>query len=376
MTATDVELDEEASWLLWRRGGLGASDLANAYTGAYGGAYSVVADKLGYNTDDGKNEAQKQRGHVWEERIADAVHALTGLYVHGEQLQIESGANPVHRFTSDGLLATTAEILGIDYADYVLEIKTKIQWVAGKRDYFYAQVQWQLHVTGFRRALLVIVSFTTDEETGDEIVENVEIKWIPRDEYMIEQLVDLADRLWAHVEAGTLPDPDKFTPVEIVREVNRHGRLLLDSAGKEMIDPDVNIDDLADDLHRYHEKVIPAYRALEQERKELEAKFRTRMAGHVVAATRDGEWILRVGEPVDRFTDASEAQALTIHPDYVKPVFDRARFKDDHPKLYDAFKVHTNDRRLTVKPVKGARTKARIADYLAGPVDPDHVDAF
>lgn len=376
MTAVDVELDEEAAWLAWRREGLGASDLACAYTGEYGGAYSVVADKLGYNTDDGKNAKQKQRGHEWEERIADAVHALTGLYVHGEQLQIESGANPVHRFTSDGLLATTAEILGIDYADYVLEIKTKIQWVTGKRDYFYAQVQWQLHVTGFRRALLVIVSFTTDEETGAEIVENVEIKWIPRDEYMIAQLVELAGQLWAHVEAGTLPDPDKFTPVEIVREVNRHGRLLLDADGNELIDPDVNIDDLADDLERYHTKILPALAALNEERKTLEAKFRDRMDGHVNAATRDGEWILRVGEPVAKLTSSGEAQALALHPEYGRTVLNRDRFKADHKDLYEALKIPTSDRRLTVKFVKGPRVRARIAEQLATPRTPDTIDAF
>ena len=40
--------------------------------------------------------------------------------------------------------------------------RPKNEWVTGKRDYFYAQIQWQMHVTGFRRALLVIVSFTTD----------------------------------------------------------------------------------------------------------------------------------------------------------------------------------------------------------------------
>ena len=40
--------------------------------------YAVVADKLGYDTDDNKNEEQKHRGHEWEQRIADAVHALTG----------------------------------------------------------------------------------------------------------------------------------------------------------------------------------------------------------------------------------------------------------------------------------------------------------
>lgn len=376
MTALDVELDEEAAWLASRKLGLGASDMANADTGAYGGGYAVVADKLGYDTDDNKNLGAKQRGHEWEQRIADAVHALTGLYVIGEQLQIISAANPVHRFTADGLLATTAEILGVDEADYVLEIKTKTQWVTGKRDYFYSQIQWQLHVTGFRRALLVIVSFTTDAATGVEIVEHIDFEWIDRDEYKIAQLVDLADRLWAHVEAGTLPDPDKFTPVEIVREVNRHGRLLLDADGNELIDPDVNIDDLAGDLERYHTKILPALASLKEERKTLEAKFRDRMAGHANAATRDGEWILRVGEPVAKLTSSGEAQALALHPEYGRTVLDRDRFKADHKALYEALKIPTSDRRLTVKFVKGPRVRARIAEQLAAPRTPDTIDAF
>lgn len=44
MTATDFELA--------RRGGLGASDLAKAETGHYGGAVAVVASKLGIVADE------------------------------------------------------------------------------------------------------------------------------------------------------------------------------------------------------------------------------------------------------------------------------------------------------------------------------------
>lgn len=38
MTAVDTATEE---WLTWRRGGIGASDVAKAHTGRYGGKYSV-----------------------------------------------------------------------------------------------------------------------------------------------------------------------------------------------------------------------------------------------------------------------------------------------------------------------------------------------
>jgi predicted phage-related endonuclease len=355
---TDTIIDpERESWLHARRGGFGASDMANALTGTYGGGVSVVADKLGYDTDDRKNLKEKQRGHDWEERIADAVHILTGCYIHAEQSHIVAAHDPRAMCTVDGLVDDRAEIMHVDDAEGVLEIKTHDEHIDAKWDYFEAQCQWQMYVTGKQWVLLVVVKFVTDPTT-ERVLPQFNPQIVHRDDYLIGILVDLADQLWAHVEAGTLPEPDEFTPVELVREVHRHGLSLQDHKGREVINETIDIDPLAGDLERY-KIVCKAHSALEDEKHDIEKRLRTHMDGAVLAQTSDGRWQLRVGRPIAKFTTDSEDDALGMMPDYSRTVLDRARFKLEQPELHEALKRPTNDRRVTVIEINEKRRKPR-----------------
>jgi hypothetical protein len=56
-----------------------------------------------------------------------------------------------------------------------------------------------------------------------------------------------------------------------------------------------------------------------------------------------------VGEPVQRFTRDSEADALELHPEFGKTVLDRDRFKAERPDDYDGLKRPTDERRMTIK---------------------------
>lgn len=47
MIIANVSPVDRGAWLAWRQGGVGASDVAAAHTGRYGGATKVVADRLG-----------------------------------------------------------------------------------------------------------------------------------------------------------------------------------------------------------------------------------------------------------------------------------------------------------------------------------------
>ena len=58
---------------------------------------------------------------------------------------------------------------------------------------------------------------------------------------------------------------------------------------------------------------------------------------------------VRVGVPVQRFTDQSEDAALLLAPEFGVVKLDRQRFKTEKPELYEELKVPTTDRRLTVK---------------------------
>jgi len=328
-------MTDETEWLAWRKTGLGASDLARAHTGHYGGAYAVVAEKLGRLEND-IDPADAQRGKEWEHAIADGVHALTGYYVAGEQLWVTSPENKRWLATIDGLLSLDPQTT-FDDAAAVLEVKTSRQYVSPKWDYYEAQVQWQMLVCGKQRALVALAVIGVDPD-GNEGVRDLKLRWIERDDDMIGQLIDLAMELWRHVEAGTLPDPDEFTRLEDVREVWRHAEPAVT----------VDIDDLADAIaEREHLRSVA--RDMLTEADMLETAIRHRLGEATEAVTSDGRWRVRVGQPVQRFTDQSEETALLAAPEYGVVKLDRQRFKAERPDLYDDLKVPTTDRRLTVK---------------------------
>lgn len=327
--------EQEAEWLEWRRGGIGGSDVACMASGKYGGIYGVVGSKMGHVANE-IDPSLAARGHRWEEPVANAVFALTGYYVHGEQMQVEAEARPEHRATLDGLLDRRPEIAGIDDAEANLEIKTEgvdVRTTEGMRAYRQAQCQWGMYVTGKPRCILVVAKI----DDVDDTCKGVTIEPIERDEFQIGLLVDLADRALDYVKRGELPEPDETTELEMVKEIHQ----LADPT-----QPAPEIEQAHDDLARWL-VVKPAIKELEAERKAIEARLRDLMGSAIVA---EDDWFkLRVGEPVFKFTSDSEVDALEICPEYGMTVLDRRRFKAEEPALYKSFQRPTTDRRMTIK---------------------------
>ena len=326
----------ETEWLEWRRTGNGASDIARGHTGHYGGIYGATGEKRGLLESD-IDPADAERGKAWETAIADGVHALTGYYVHGEQLWVTSPENPRWLATIDGLLDHRPGIDSIDDAEAVLEVKTSRQYVTPPWDYYTAQVNWQMLVTGKTKALIALAVIGLDPD-GNEGVTDLRLRWVERDDYLIEQLIEVSDTITRHVDAGTMPEPDQHTALADVKTVHRDA------------DPTVvvNIDDMANIIAE-----MESHRALAKihtdEAKLHEALLREHIGNATEATTSGGRWRVRIGLPVQRFTDQSADAALLLHPDYARTVLDRARFKADHPELYEELKTETTDRRLTVK---------------------------
>ena len=164
-----TEPTQNAEWLAWRNKGLGASDIAAAFTRSYGNTpRSIVAKKLGIGPEF-EPTAAMQAGHDWEARIAQAVEALTGYTVAGEQTWLASAEHPWMRATVDGFLLGHPDDT-IDDAVGLLEIKTteRANWA-----YYAAQVQWQMLVAGMDRCVVVILDLSDEAQThdvGDDLV--------------------------------------------------------------------------------------------------------------------------------------------------------------------------------------------------------------
>ena len=320
---------DDPAWLAWRLAGVTATDVADAYAGTYGGIYSVVAKKLGY--EHVEQTAQMQRGHDWQPVVADAVHTLTGWYVVGEETWCANADDDRWRATVDGFLAPEAEV-SIDDVQAVLEVKTRGVSVRPNRDRWATQMQWQMLVTGMRRALLA--EATIDDDANE--CRGVRLEWVEADEYLQSQLVELAENIYRHVQDGTLPDPDTPSALDSVKQVTAHA------------DPDaepVDLTDIEADLARFDE-IKAAVKAVTDEQKVLEARIRNTL-GEATRGELDG-YRVSLSKPASKLTDDAAAELLEAHPEYAVQALDRARVRAEDKALYDAFCKPVGARRLTV----------------------------
>lgn len=325
---------DETAWLEWRAAGVTATDVADAYTGTYGGLYGVVARKLGLYVEE-PNERQ-DRGHRWQPVIADAVHVLTGLYVVGEETWCENPDNDRHRATVDGFLAELDVALEADLVA-VFECKTRGIGVSPNRDRWAAQVEWQLHTTGLDRALLADAVI---DDVDDRLVD-LRLRWIDPDPFTRENLLAVADRILELVDAGELPDPDTPSALDTVKAVTAQADKAL---------PAADLDDLTDELRRRVE-LKAALSAAGDELSLIDARIRARL-GAAVAGAAPG-FKVSLSTPSRVWTADAEAELLAERPDLGRLVLDSAALKAlpaDERKALEARKVPAGARRLTVTP--------------------------
>lgn len=330
VTDTDERQDDPA-WLTWRSEGITATDVARAATGRYGGMYAVVAEKLGMIEKPPATEVML-RGHRWQQRIADAVHALTGLYVVGEETWCQHSSEGWRRATVDGFLAPGAEATPDDLLG-VLEVKTRGLQVRAAWDYWTTQMEWQMHCTGMARA--VCADAVVDDE-HDRVV-SLHITEVEADPDRLAGLIALATTMWEHISAGTLPDPDCPSALDTVKAVNV------------VADPDaetVDLSRIADDVRRFIE-IKAAVKAVTDERDELESRIRAAV-GSATVGTAEGLRV-SISRPSMVLTKEGEETVLGDFPAFGKVVLDRERLKTEAPDIYDLARQPIGARRLTTK---------------------------
>lgn len=320
---------EDADWLEWRRQGITASDIARAASGRYGGAYAVVAEKQGKIEPQPFN-ARMARGQRLEVPVTTAAETLLGLHIVGEQLQMQHREKPHWRATLDGLAASIAEPT-LDDCTHVVEVKTRALEVKAAWDYWTPQMQWQMLVSGIPAAMLV-EAVVVDEDR----ICALRLHEVQSDPLAQVVLIDIADDLWQHLQAGTLPDPDARA-LDAVK------------AATLTVDPDAEVVDLshlADDLARYA-TLRAAVKASEDERDELEARIRDAV-GSATKGAADG-YEVTVARPRRVLTADGEARILADRPDLGRLTLDKARARREAKDAYDAATEPVGARVLTVK---------------------------
>jgi predicted phage-related endonuclease len=323
----------DEAWRSWRAEGWGASDIAAAWTGRYGGAYKVVARKAGLLDEEDLESDRVQRGHDLEPALAAMVQIATGWYVVGEQTWCESPDEPRHRCTVDGFVSARLEA-PLTEAEGPVEFKTHGVEVRPAWDYYDAQVQWQLHVTEFERAVLAVA--TVDDMTGRIV--GFRLSVVEADPLAQASLVALADLLTEHLEAGTLPAPDgSDLATEAVRAVT------WTSSPEDLA---VDLGDLEEQVARYGD-VKAALAVAKREQAELENILRDRigMGARGVA----GPWIVTYSKPRRVL---NEERVLEDYPQLGKTVLDREAADEKLGKALDEYREPLGARSLTVRRAK------------------------
>jgi len=323
-------MSDDPAWLEWRRGGITATDIADAANGTYGGEYGVVARKLGLITVE--QNAAMERGHRWQPKIADAVDMLTGYFVVGEETRCQHADNDMIRATVDGFLSTLPEAT-LDDVEGVLEIKTTGLSVRANRARWDDQMQWQMLSTGCHVAVL---AHAVIDDVNDALV-SLNLDEVQADPFRQQHLVSIAERLWMHVQAGTLPDPDSPSALDDVKTVCA------------VADPEletVDLEPFADDVTRLA-LIKDRLKEVEDEKSLIEARLRSALGAATKGETTSHR--VTIAKPKSVMTDELEAQLLELRPDLAKTVIDKDRAKTEAKDLYEAHRAPVGARALTIK---------------------------
>ena len=350
----NTEIHEEA-WLAWRRGddlpdgetAVTASTVAAAATGKYGGMYAAVAKRLGLLEND-IDPALAARGHKWEDAIAQMVHLGTGLHVVGEQAWAENPEHSWMRATTDGFLSPV-DPAGIDDLTGVLEIKTRTALATGPQpwDYWNAQIQWQMLVTGLPRAVLAVAYI--NDVTG--CLTGLKLHDIDADYSHQVQLEQFAQDYRWHYANNSLPIRED-ADLEHVKAVGpaeySEDDVALDS---------VNLDgdgESWDYLLEVYLSVKAAEKTAEKNRKQIEARILQAMRSiEATSGATETGWKVKLGDPALIVTDEAKAELMASHPEMAEMAFvGSARAKEIDKAAYNAARKPLGARKLTVTPPK------------------------
>lgn len=304
LVPVDPFTDRDA-WLDWRRGGIGASDIAGVLgISRWSSPWRVWAEKVGLLGGQQATNAMKA-GIYLEDGIRRWYADETGLHVEKAGAAMQSLRSPLLRCTGDGEVynPATGALLG------GLEIKNEgpgSAWTAVP-DQYQAQGQWQMAVAGWDRVHFAVLH-GRNPDFGCVL---------ERDDRDIEFMVERAEEFWAdHVAAGVPPDIDGSEAT---------ARALAEVYPGHVPGDRVDISELVD--------VVAEWRAAADARREAEAAEKA-AKNRLLAEIADAELGTVDDVPV------VSCRKQTRHD------IDRERLRQDHPDLYREYETTTEFRVL------------------------------
>ncbi len=195
MSFETIETADRTEWLKARRAGIGASDIA-AIMGIspWSTPFQVWASKVADIPEDEGSEAMKW-GRVLENVILDEWAKDNWPVVSRGQL-IRSTDVPIMMATLDGIAQVVTQT---DPHFAVAEAKNRSEWSWDSvPEYYHAQVQWQLSVTGYEIGYLIVLFAGRHLETFTIEADN---------RYQTAQIL-AAGEFWKFVDTNEPPPTD------------------------------------------------------------------------------------------------------------------------------------------------------------------------
>ena len=206
------------AWLAARRQGITATDIVKIVgLSPYGNALDVYLDKRVPEDDYEPSEAA-QWGLLLEDQVAREWARRSGRKVRRVGLL-------ARMLTPHHLASCDRRVVGERAA---LEVKTRTAWASHEWEHgaiperVVVQAQWQAHVAGWDRVHVAAL-------VGGQTLHAATVE---RDQVLIDYLAREADRVWASVQAGVMPD---VHPWQLTAESLR--RAWPDRAGAVALDP-------------------------------------------------------------------------------------------------------------------------------------------
>lgn len=202
------DTDDEQEWLSHRHTGIGASEIAGCMglpsIAHRSSPLKVFMEKSGALEPEDLSDVEAiEWGHVMEPVIAQRYAARTGRPVitgrRGRHQVLRSKAHPWALCSLDFWTADNddgAELRPLEIKNVSAFLAE--DWLNGTPEYYYAQIQQQLLVTGARRGTSALCL------GGNRLL------WcdVPRDEEFIRRIIWHGERFWQRLQDNEPPAPD------------------------------------------------------------------------------------------------------------------------------------------------------------------------